>query len=149
MPCAWDNSFLVQSEYSTVVCTRCGIETQITLEPHEASCSRFEFTPPISRIYSRPDRWKTIVSKVVGHHSGPPRNDPVWAYLKQHSLFCTSPQNILLLLRKSSLKNKHYQCLHIFAKVFQKDYTPPTVSPNVVRQKLDIYLKFVKQELSI
>ena len=143
MPCNCDNRFLVQSEYGTVICTKCGIETKITLEPHEASCNQFDFSPPIFRVYSRPDRWKTIVSKIVGVHSGPPRDDPVWPYLKSHSHNITCPQDILALLRKSKLKNKHYQCIHIFSKAFLKTYSPPNVSPNLVTKNLNIYFDHI------
>ena len=143
MPCKCDNSLLVQSDYGTVICTQCGIETQITLEPHEASWTNFEYSPPIVRVYSRPDRWKTIVAKVVGNHSGPPSKDPVWDYLEKNRLMCKSPQDILKLLRKSSLKNKHYQCLHTFAKAFQINYRHPSVNPQIVELKLGIYFDFV------
>ena len=145
MPCSCDNTLLVQSDYGTVICTKCGLETQITLEPHEASPggASFEFSPPIVRVYSRPDRWKTVVSKIVGNHPGPPQNDPVWDYLKNNSHKCSSPRSILQLLRKSGLKNKHYQCLHTFAKAFQSDYSPPRISPTVVEHKLGIYFDFV------
>ena len=143
MPCNCDNCHLVQSDYSTVICTKCGLETRITLEPHESSCANFDFSPPIVRVYSRPDRWRTIVSKIVGNHSGPPRKDPVWNFLKKHSHMCHSPQDILRILRGSSLKNKHYQCLHTFAKAFQKNYSPPRVKPTVVQTKLDVYFDFI------
>ena len=145
MPCNCDNIHLVQSDYGTVICTKCGLETQITLDPHEASPagSSFEFSPPIIRVYSRPDRWKTIVSKVVGNHSGPPRKDPVWDYLQKRAHLCKSPKDILQILRKSRLKNKHYQCLHTFAKAFQKDYSPPRVNPTTVEHHLGIYFDFV------
>ena len=39
-------------------------------------------TVKVPVLYANPERWKTIVSKVVGNHSGPPRKDPVWDYLQ-------------------------------------------------------------------
>ena len=143
MPCNCDDSLLVQSDYSTVICTQCGTETPITLEPHEASCTNFEFSPPIVRVYSRPDRWKTIVSKVVGNHQGPPTKDPVWNYLEKRKHKFFKPTDILHYLRISGLKNKHYQCLHTFAKAFLKSYTPPRAHPTVVETYLGIYFDII------
>ena len=143
MPCSCHNSFLVQSKYATLICTNCGVESKITLEPHESSIVNFDFSPPIVRVYSRPDRWKTIVSKIVGNHSGPPRNDPVWDYLKTFAPRIHRPQNILNFLRASPLKNKHYQCLHVFAKAFQKSYSPPLTPPSVVQSYLNIYFDHI------
>lgn len=104
---------LITTSYSTSVCTQCGIEERIGLVQEQT----YVHSAPLDRSYSRPDRWKGLIKKLTGHHSGPTINDPVWGYLKKHEPY-KDPQEIIHRLRKSKLLNKHYQSTFIFTKVF-------------------------------
>ena len=105
MPCTCSTDFLVVSTYGSVICTKCGLETQTALDSSSLDIT-CEITPPLIRNYSRPDRWKSLVKKITGIHSGPNRDDPVWEYLKTQTL--ENPTDIIKALRKSKLRNKHY-----------------------------------------
>ena len=87
MPCTCLNPKPVFTFYCTVVCTNCGIETnsQIISPSDDTTYNSGQCKPLNNRLYNRPDRWKSLVRKVVGIHSGPPRHDPVWNYLKTYN----------------------------------------------------------------
>ena len=148
MPCTCLNPKPVFTFYCTVVCTNCGIETnsQIISPSDDTTYNSSQCKPLNNRLYNRPDRWKSLVRKVVGIHSGPPRHDPVWNYLKTYN--DTTPistvSDIYTALRLSKLKHKHYQCAHAFSKCFAKNYTTPKCEPIVVEKHLNSYFKHIQ-----
>ena len=137
MTCKHDNVFY--TEYSTIVCSHCGMERQILV--NQMDYKRSLTSAPLCRFYNRHDRWCTLVKKVCGIHNGPQANDPVWGYLAARKPF-ESTQEILECLRKSGLKNKHYPSLHAFSKNFCSNYKHP-VDPNEVYKKLCSYFAHV------
>ena len=101
-------------------------------------------TGPLNRQYSRPDRWTTLLRKILGMHSGPGTDDPIWNHLREHSPF----EDVTALrqcIRTSGLSNKHYPNVHCFAKVFCRDYVAPNPPPATVLQKLTMYFDWVLQ----
>ena len=137
MACPHENVFY--TEYSTIVCSICGVE-----RPYLANLMDYKrslTSAPLCRFYNRNDRWCTLVKKVCGIHNGPQICDPVWSYLAKKQPFA-STQDILLCLRKSGLKNKHYPSLHAFSKNFCSTYVPPK-NPVQVANKLCAYFAHI------
>ena len=100
---------------------------------------------PLTRCYSRCDRWIAIVKKVVGIHGGPTPTKKVWRYLHKRKDTFECPQDIVNTLRKSGLKNKHYPCLHMFCKAFCKNYKKPSPDPGRVLNMLTTYFEHIQQ----
>ena len=107
----------------TLVCTECGSEKRILM--NFPSYSTHMRTGPLNRQYSRPDRWTTLLRKILGMHSGPGTDDPIWNHLREHSPF-KDVAALRKCIRTSGLPNKHYPNVHCFAKVFCQDYHTPT-----------------------
>ena len=134
-----DDPHVVQTQYHSMVCMHCGIERKVLV--NSPDYSTYMSTGPLTRLYSRPERWTTLVKKVCGLHSGPPTTDPVWEYLKKRSPF-KNPKDIIKHLRKSKLRNKHYPSLHAFCKVFDKSYVV-LYDPRKVLKELCSYFDHV------
>ena len=135
-----DHQNCVYTEYSTIVCTDCGIEKQLMV--YKPDYQSMVNSAPLVRYYSRNDRWVALIKKVLGIHSGPPVADPVWGYLNSRKPF-ESVASIRDSLRKSKLRNKHYPSLHCFAKMFSKSYQQPTKSSHHVYKKLMKYFDII------
>ena len=73
---------------------------------------------PLYKGYNRRTRFTLKVNKLLGIHSGPNSEDPIWPYLAKRSLFLNSPLDIRNCLRNAPLRNKHYDCVRIFCDVF-------------------------------
>ena len=144
MPCTCVNNRIVFTHYHTYVCTTCGIESTQFVSPSDDTTYNSTGGAPIrQRIYNRPDRWKILVKKVVGTHSGPPRHDPIWDFLHKNKCFSNVP-DMIAAIRKCGLKHKHYQCLHTFAKCFVQNYKTPETSPAQVEINLNRYFSHVQ-----
>ena len=108
---------------STFVCINCGLE-RAYLSPN---CVSFNHTPHTSLIvspYSRKTRFTGLLRKILGVDNGPQSSDSVWRYLAASAPFQTT-EDIVLCLKNSPLKTKHYNCLHGFSKAFLKHYAKP------------------------
>ena len=134
--CSCD-SLKVTTDYNTEICVSCGIEQPVGIT------QEFVYMPGANllRSYSRNERWRNLIRKITGYHSGPPPRDPVWKYLESHKPFET-PKNIITCLRKSKLVNKHYQNIFIFTKIFSPTYVMPKYNPEVSK-RLESYFDFV------
>ena len=109
----------VVSSYYTRVCTQCGVEV------YEGGCPQPIYNlAPLPKGYSRTDRFRVLVRKILGRHPGPPATDLVWSYLTDNKPFQSLSQ-IIAALKKSKLRMKHYQCAHIFSNIF----STPEASP--------------------
>ena len=100
------------TQYSRI-CRLCGVETPwLCLDQYNI------YSAPLERGYNRRHRFRVKVQKLVGLHSGPASQDPVWAYLDQRRFFLHTPSDIRDLLRTSPLKQKHYDNLRTFCDAF-------------------------------
>ena len=148
MPCTCVEPNVIFTHYCTVVCTKCGHESgQIISPSDDTTYNSHSYKPLNNRMYNRPDRWKSLVRKVVGIHSGPPKHDPVWKYLQKHADKIVEVKDVYKILRKSGLKHKHYQCAHIFAKCFATNYSPPSKAhdPLTVEKHLHAYFRHIQR----
>ena len=71
---------------------------------------------PLTRNYEREGRFMTKVDKLLGILS-PKYQDPVWSLLSS-SKEMSGSQDIRKVLRHSSLKDKHYDCVRTFTLLF-------------------------------
>ena len=97
----------------TRVCKCCGLERPVLhLDIYNVNSA------PIERGYNRRQRFKVKVDKLLGLHTGPDCNDPVWLHLEKHKLILNTPFDVRECLRSSRLKNKHYDNLRAFVDAF-------------------------------
>ena len=127
----------------SVVCCECGLERPIYENYMDYSQSLT--SAPLTRCYSRCDRWIAIVKKVVGIHGGPTSTKKVWEFLHKYKGSFNCSQDIVDKLRKSGLKNKHYPCLHMFCKAFCNNYKAPSPRPAIVLEVLTKYFEHIQQ----
>ena len=97
----------------TKVCRVCGVEFKMMhLDTFNINSA------PLERGYNRRQRYKVKVDKLMGLHSGPRSDDPVWAHLDKHKLTLNTPFDVRECLRSSSLKNKYYDNIRAFSDAF-------------------------------
>ena len=131
---------LLVTDQDTVVCKKCGVERAILV--NTPTFHTHMRTAPLTRFYSRPDRWLTLLKKVVGIHSGPSSNDPMWDHLRKQDKFPTVA-DLKKAMRTSNLPNKHYPCIHQFARCFCIDYKHPQPNPEIVLKQLTVYFEHI------
>ena len=130
----------VMTDYS-IICTTCGLERPVVIsnvDYHQSMCSA-----PLTRLYNRGDRWTCITKKVMGVHSGPSNTDPIWKHLEKHKDSLHTTADVMNCISKSNVKNKHYPCLHVFCRMFLKNYTRPNPQPHIVLEKMESYFKHI------
>ena len=94
-------------------CTLCGSESYfLALDTYSV------FSAPLERGYSRIQRFKIKIDKLLALHSGPNCGDPIWKYLDSRKLFLNTPFDVRQCIRRSKLKLKHYDCIRIFTDAF-------------------------------
>ena len=94
-------------------CILCGLEKYfLSLDTYSV------FSAPLERGYSRAQRFRIKIDKLLGLHSGPNCEDPIWRYLDSRKLFLSNPFDVRQCIRSSSLKLKHYDCVRIFSNAF-------------------------------
>ena len=93
------------------VCVLCGAE-QFTLGLDSYSAT----SAPIIRPYDRAQRFCAKVDRLLGTHM-PPLHDPVWEYLSTQKGL-RGPTTVRAALRRSSLRNKHYDNIRTFCECF-------------------------------
>ena len=131
---------LLVTDQDTVVCQKCGVERSILV--NTPTFHTHMRTAPLTRFYSRPDRWLTLLRKVVGIHSGPSSHDPMWDHLRKFDKFATVDE-LKTAMRKSNLANKHYPCIHQFARCFCSNYKVPKPNPDIVLKQLTVYFEHI------
>ena len=94
-------------------CTLCGLESYfLSLDTYSV------FSAPLERGYSRAQRFRIKIDKLLGLHSGPNCDDPIWRYIDRRKLFLSNPFDVRQCIRSSQLKLKHYDCVRIFTNAF-------------------------------
>ena len=127
---------LIYTVYS-FVCTSCGIEKTFLSTKIQSYSSTPQSCIVISP-YCRKHRFTSLLRKILGVDSGPPRIDKVWQLLSQSAPFQTT-QEIIGCLKNSSLKTKYYNSLHVFSKAFLSSYHAPVLH-NTEPLKVETFL---------
>ena len=95
------------------ICKQCGSTERIFLL--DTFCLN---SAPLNRGYSRRNRWKTKVDKILGLNSGPKYEDPIWKYLHERKATLNTPFDVRVCLRDSPLKLKYYDNIRVFCDIF-------------------------------
>ena len=137
------NGICFATNYYTQVCSECGVETYLGIQPE------FDYTFRSLPIpYSRKSRFKDLVRKLLGQEPGPKTTDPVWALLEQNSPY-NSTHDIVRVLKRSKLQNKFYCSLHVFSKLFLKKYEPPPYTSNELQKLQCVLLQWFEETLML
>lgn len=110
----------VRSETLSMVCPSCGSEDFSDMFESSVRVGVCNFSQ-LQNGYSRINRFKNYLYSVLGIHFGPGSTSPIWEHLKP----CQTMEELVKLLSRSPTKNKHYECLHSYAKVFLANYMSP------------------------
>ena len=114
------DAVLVRSEECSLVCTSCGSENFSDMFENSMIVGVCNYSQ-LQNGYSRINRFKNYLYSVLGIHFGPGSNSPIWQHLKP----CETIDDLMKQLSNSPTKNKHYESLHSYAKVFLVNYIPP------------------------
>ena len=96
----------------TRVCVECGLEERsLKLDSYNA------FSAPLCKGYRREVRFRQKIDKLIHLQNAPPTKCPVWEYLASQKPF-TTPSDIRKALRRYGEKNKHYDSIRLFTRVF-------------------------------
>ena len=107
-------------ETSTIVCPICGIETQfLSMLPEYSSYQQSHAVCPV-QSYDRSRRFLNILDQVVtGQRTK--SDDRMIEHLSQSAPYHDIHQ-IISAMKKSSLRDKRYNCIHLFVTLFCKNY---------------------------
>ena len=125
-------------------CTLCGLETYfLSLDKYNV------FSAPLERGYNRTQRFRIKLDKLLALHSGPNCLDPIWSYLDKHKLFMNTPFDVRQTIRRSKLKQKHYDAVRIFTDSFTNFRVSINTTPIILKKRLlhkfdDLYIKWVQ-----
>lgn len=96
------------------VCVECGLEeAMLTLDSYST------FSAPLLKGYQREVRFRQKIDKLLSLQNSPPFYCPVWSYLESKRPLFT-PKDIRKALRTYQGKNKHYDNIRLFTRVFTK-----------------------------
>ena len=102
---------VVETGYS-VICVNCGTTTR------SLGLDKFNlYSAPLQRSYERESRFMTKVDKLLGIIT-PKINDPIWELLSKCPDNLDNSTQVRAILRNSTLKDKHYDCVRSFTLIF-------------------------------
>ena len=132
------NGQLISSPECTQICNYCGAESDVILHTHITP--RDWKTEALCNIYSRRKRFKGLLDLLFYPHPAP-KDNKMLKYLDRTSLF-NNQEALVVAIKKSKLPDKRYCNLHLFCKLYVKDYIKPTVPDNVVFRTTQILRQF-------
>ena len=135
----------LQTNYS-FICTRCGSEKmsyqpEMYLPGYGRSYSAMN-----KSVYSRRYRFHALLLKACNHAHGPVATDPIWSILEKHRGTYKTHWDILKVLSKTAAKNKRYDALPCFCRIFLPDYfRPRAVSVKQIQQAMVLFDRVEKR----
>ena len=120
---------LIQTSYSNV-CRSCGNEISVLCNMRTSPGYSRSHSALKQSTYSRRYRFNSLLLKTVLYHSGPDKDDHVWSYLEEHRDSLKTCKDIQHVLSRRPLKNKRYDMLGIFCKVFCPGTAPVKIVTN-------------------
>ena len=124
---AGGNNIIFTYEH-THVCTRCGVETRAPLTCTYANVGyqqSFHPHPVMDNTYSRVKRFMTILDNVVVAAASISDNKMLEYLDKTRGVATWCFDDVLSAMKTSTLRDKRYNSLHLFNRVFAKDYIKP------------------------
>ena len=118
---------VVETGYS-VICVNCGTTTR------SLGLDKFNlYSAPLQRSYERESRFMTKVDKLLGIIT-PKINDPIWELLSSYTGNLENSTQVRAILRNSTLKDKHYDCVRSFTLIFStSEPEPEEFDPQLTR----------------
>ena len=135
MHCSCDTP-LIQTNY-TNVCPSCGVEKR-TFDLFLPGYGQTHGRLRSSTTYSRRYRFHSLLLKSVCFHSGPHCDDFVWKFLEERKPYANSGE-IQKTLAKTTQKNKRYDMLPIFTKVFCKGLITKNANSRQIRTAMRLF----------
>ena len=112
---------LVYTEYNTVICTSCGLETKSGLDIVQKQAPRDMV--PFPAGYSRFKRFSKILDGVL--FPTPTVGDNLMLeYLFKKKTYASKAE-LIKHMKNAPLRDKRYTSLHLFCRLFVKGYQPP------------------------
>ena len=118
--------------YSSI-CIKCGCE-RIMLANDVYNIH----SAPMVGSYNRTLRFRIKCLKLLLIKTGPKIHDNVWHVLEANREFISNPEDIRRVLRTAKLKNKHYDHMHLFSKIFCSNYR---LASTDAQEILNIFMK--------
>ena len=115
---------LLQTEESSLVCPRCGVETRVLAPCTYLNCGFQMRHSPFQTGYSRSKRFKQMVEMLLFPASANADQKALQLLFENRSTIkCLG--HIIHLLSTSKLQDKRFCSLHLFSKLFNPKYKPP------------------------
>lgn len=125
-------------------CTECGLTQEVAYNMVEqrlyAGWGHINF----ANHYSREKRFGHLFDRLVWP-TPEPKDAPCIHYLSSKKNI-KDHQDILKVMKMAPLKDKRYCSIHLFCKLFLKQYTPPPVVPNIFQFRKQLIHEFKNLE---
>lgn len=138
------NGNIITSFMNTTICTTCGNESKVILYTHITP--RDWNTEKLSNIYSRRKRFKGLL-EMLFFPNPVVKDNKMLKYLQRLSPF-DNQKKLIDAIKKSRLDDKRYCNLHLFCKLFTKDYDKPLLPDNAILETKLILRQFDDIEFS-
>jgi len=114
---------LVETKTSTRVCTTCGKETFYLPNCSHQNCGFAMRHSPFLSGYSRTKRFKGMVESLFWPTPSNP-DTPMLTYFTGKKI--NSLEDVIHTITTAPLKDKRFVSIHLFARIFDPQYTEPT-----------------------
>ena len=142
-PCGSDPNAIIPTEYSTLVCSSCGVEDFTAVLAHENAYHHYCVPLHTPATYTRVKRFKKYLQRASRTQSASTIPQQTWDYLLEHAPY-RSPGAIIRRLKKARhIRKKCYDSLPFLTQMLCPNIEVPHLSEldkaNAVRcfQKLD------------
>jgi hypothetical protein len=138
--CSRCSSICVLTDYSTLVCTGCGIETQVGLIPQMVPLNG---APLGITHYSRYKRFVNYVDCIINPLKASHPPNKVLYLLHEFAPF-SGPKEIIQRLKMLNARNKSYQHLHMYCVKYQSNYRIHKQVSKLIRHQLIRSFNFIE-----
>ena len=138
---------IIHTTRHTKICEQCGVETTIPFNLREiTTIDSYNTHCPFSRGYSRLLRFKKMIYSIL---SPCPQyyDNNVLEYLDAHKPFQTQA-DLLRCLKRAPVKDKRYSSLHLYCKLYVREYVPPYKPENIEQIQREIITHFQDVEFA-
>jgi len=120
------------TDYCTEVCFECGLEKPISFSLMQSTCPRDK--APFPTGYSKIKRFTKILDCVL-RPTPSPADAQMLQLLSGKPRFDSIP-DMMAAMKLGTFRDKRYISLHLFARLFLRDYTTPVTTDRSVRKRI-------------
>ena len=120
------------TDYSTHVCTSCGLERR---RPIDMRSVEYSLNQPLWEGYSRVNRFRKILKMLFFPKQWAHVPGPVFIQMKQQGKFPTVKE-MCTKLKNVKARTKNYNAIHLYAIYFVENYTPMKPPLHNVQQNI-------------